>query len=157
MKAALMTHAVPVLKACLARLRSWEIAPIILARHARVAIGDEIAQALNSRMAVVLIGERPGLSSPDSLGIYITWAAVPGTPDARRNCISNIHASGLAPAVAAEKAVWLIREATRLRLSGTGLKEEFPGRSLLPAGTGKEIGDANRDGRPGAIGATAPD
>lgn len=124
--AALMAHAAPVLKACLDRLRGWKIAPVILARHARVALGDEIAQALGCRMTVVLIGERPGLSSPDSLGMYITWAAAPGTLDSQRNCISNIHAGGLAPVVAAEKAVWLIREAMRLRLTGTELKEDLP-------------------------------
>jgi len=124
--AALMSHAVQVLEACLSRLQGWETPCVVLARHGRVALGDEIAQALGCRMAVVLIGERPGLSSPDSLGIYLTWAPAPGTQDSQRNCISNIHASGLSPAVAAEKAVWLIREATRLRLTGTGLKEDFP-------------------------------
>lgn len=144
--AAVMAHAVPVVKACTEHLAGWKVAPLVLARHGRVALGDEIAQALRSQMAVVLIGERPGLSAPDSLGIYITWAAVPGTMDSQRNCISNVHASGLAPAVAAEKAVWLIREATRLRLTGTGLKEDFP--ALQKAGEAQSLPHERGDTEP---------
>ncbi|PKU22063.1 ethanolamine ammonia-lyase subunit EutC [Telmatospirillum siberiense] len=119
----------------LTRLKDWKVAPIVLARQARVALGDHVGERLGARMVAVLIGERPGLSVADSLGIYLTYAPRPGCRDAERNCISNIHADGLSPAQAAEKLVWLAREGMRRKLTGVGLKEETPSTSIA----GKEV------------------
>jgi len=105
--------------------------PVIVVRQGRVAIGDAIGEALGACAVVVLIGERPGLSSPDSLGLYLTWAPKIGRSDAERNCISNIRAEGLAVAAAAEKAIWLVREMRRLGLSGVALKDEQPESTLV--------------------------
>ena len=118
-------HAKSLLEAVVPRLQSlgWQLAPLVIAQQARVAIGDHIGQILNARLAVVLIGERPGLSSPDSLGVYLTWDPKPGRTDAERNCISNIRTEGLSYAAAAEKLVFLMTEARRLKLSGVMLKE----------------------------------
>lgn len=104
--------------------------PVIIARQARVALADEIAHAMGAEAAVILIGERPGLSSPDSLGAYLTWAPRPGRTDAERNCISNIRPEGLPIAAAAAKLLWLIGAMRHHRLSGVGLKDEQP---TLPA------------------------
>jgi ethanolamine ammonia-lyase small subunit len=123
---AIHRHAVPLLGALLPRLQEeeWRLAPIAVVRQARVAIGDEIARRLGARLAVVLIGERPGLTSPDSLGIYLTWDPHPGqTTDAQRNCISNIRPEGLPYALAAHKLHFLMRESRRRQLSGVSLKE----------------------------------
>jgi ethanolamine ammonia-lyase small subunit len=117
-------HAVPQLRACLARLQGLAVAPIVLAENARVALGDEIGALLDVSVCVVLIGERPGLSVADSLGIYLTWAPLPGRNDAERNCLSNIHADGLSYDAAATKLAWLVTEARRRKLSGVDLKEE---------------------------------
>jgi ethanolamine ammonia-lyase small subunit len=122
--AAVNAHAAPLLDACLALLPTWRIAPIVLAAEARVALGDEAARALDARLCVVLIGERPGLSVADSLGVYLTWSPGPGQRDADRNCISNIHGAGLTIAEAARKLVWLMAQAQRLGLTGVGLKED---------------------------------
>jgi ethanolamine ammonia-lyase small subunit len=99
------------------------VAPIVIAEQARVALGDEIGQALRARMTVMLIGERPGLSSCDSLGIYLTYAPRIGLTDAARNCISNVRAGGLDCRTAARRLFWLIEEAFRLGQSGVGLKD----------------------------------
>jgi ethanolamine ammonia-lyase small subunit len=115
-------HAVPLLHLLLRDL-DWGIPPVAIVEQGRVAIGDEIGQILGSRMTVVLIGERPGLSSPDSLGAYLTWQPRPGRTDAERNCVSNIRAEGLSYAVAAHKLLFLMNEARRLKLSGVRLKE----------------------------------
>jgi ethanolamine ammonia-lyase small subunit len=115
-------HAVPLLHPLLRDL-DWRIPPVAIVEQGRVAIGDEIGQILGSRMTVVLIGERPGLSSPDSLGAYLTWQPRPGRTDAERNCVSNIRAEGLSYAVAAHKLLFLMNEARRLKLSGVRLKE----------------------------------
>ena len=101
----------------------WKIAPVAIVEQGRVAIGDEIGESLGARMVVVLIGERPGLSSPDSLGAYLTWQPRPGRTDAERNCVSNIRAEGLSYAVAAHKLRFLMNESRRLKLSGVQLKE----------------------------------
>jgi ethanolamine ammonia-lyase small subunit len=128
---AITNHSVAVLKSCVERLSGWRIAPIILASQARVAIGDEIGARLGARLCAVLIGERPGLSVADSLGIYLTWNPKIGTPDSSRNCISNIHASGLSYNEAASKLAWLAQEASNRQLTGVALKEAAPVGSVL--------------------------
>jgi ethanolamine ammonia-lyase small subunit len=118
-------HAMPVLELILASLQ-WNIAPVTIVDQARVAIGDEIGELLGAKLSVVMIGERPGLSSPDSLGIYLTWQPRSGRTDAERNCISNIRAEGLSYEIAAHKLLFLMNESRRLKLSGVGLKERAP-------------------------------
>jgi ethanolamine ammonia-lyase small subunit len=122
---AVQRHAAPVFHACVERLPGWRIAPPVIATQARVALGDEIGARLGARLVAVLIGERPGLSVPDSLGIYLTFDPRPGRRDSERNCISNIHAAGgLKPELAAAKLAWLMREALTRKLTGTGLKDD---------------------------------
>ncbi|MBY5686167.1 ethanolamine ammonia-lyase subunit EutC [Rhizobium leguminosarum] len=120
-------HAVSLFKACMKRLGDFSVAPVILGEQARVAFGDEAAAAFGAEVAIVLIGERPGLSVPDSLGAYITFRPQSGRRDSERNCISNIHADGLGYEVAADKIVWIVREALRLQLTGVDLKENAEG------------------------------
>jgi len=124
--AAIERQAVPVVGALLPLLPGWSLAPLLLAEGARVALGDAAAAILDPTLVLVLIGERPGLSSPDSLGAYLTWRPRPGTVDAARNCISNIHAAGLAPDLAARRLAWLLTEARARRLTGGGLKDGAP-------------------------------
>jgi ethanolamine ammonia-lyase small subunit len=100
----------------------WRLAPVCVVEQGRVAIGDEIGAALGAQLAVVLIGERPGLSSPDSLGAYITWEPRPGRTDAERNCISNIRAEGLSYAQAAEQLKVMLNAARSRQLTGVRLK-----------------------------------
>jgi len=107
--------------------RGPRIGPLVVARQARVALGDEIGERLGASLVVVLIGERPGLSSPDSLGLYLTHAPRVGRVDAERNCISNVRTEGLAPARAAARLAWLIAESMRRGLSGVRLKEASAG------------------------------
>jgi ethanolamine ammonia-lyase small subunit len=122
---AVQRHAVPVLGALRALLpREWRIAPVVVARQARVALGDEIGARLRARLVLVLIGERPGLSSPDSLGAYLTFAPEIGRTDAERNCVSNIRPEGLAYSEAARKLAWLMQTALRIALTGVELKDE---------------------------------
>ncbi len=125
---AVMRHTPPLLEEIYMKLKEgWEIAPLTIVRQGRVAVGDEVAQRLGARMAVVLIGERPGLSSPDSLGIYLTWDPKAGvTTDAERNCISNIRTEGLSYALAAHKLHYLMTQARFRQLSGVPLKEDAP-------------------------------
>jgi ethanolamine ammonia-lyase small subunit len=117
-------HSAPLLEELMPRLDGWLLASICIVEQGRVAIGDEIGAALRACAAVVLIGERPGLSSPDSLGAYITWAPQPGRTDAERNCVSNIRAEGLGYPSAAAQIAAILTEARRLRLSGVALKSE---------------------------------
>lgn len=122
---AVQRHAVPLLLACSARLPvDWRIGPIVVATQARVALGDDIAARLGAKLCAVLIGERPGLSVADSLGVYLTWEPRVGRRDSERNCLSNIHPGGLGTEAAADKLVWLTREARARRLTGVGLKDE---------------------------------
>ncbi len=115
-------HAAPLLELVLAKL-DWHVAPVAIVEQGRVAVGDEIGELLGAKLSVVFIGERPGLSSPDSLGIYLTWQPRTGRTDAERNCISNIRAEGLSYQAAAEKLLFLMNESRRLKLSGVRLKE----------------------------------
>jgi ethanolamine ammonia-lyase small subunit len=116
-------HAPPLLQELLPRLEGWRLAPIVVVEQGRVAIGDEIGEDLGAQISVVLIGERPGLSSPDSLGAYITWGPRPGRTDAERNCISNIRAEGLSYAQAAAQLGFYLSEARRRQLTGVALKD----------------------------------
>jgi ethanolamine ammonia-lyase small subunit len=123
---AVQAHAAPVLAAVLPALRgeSGRIAPLVIVRHGRVAIGDAIATALGAQSVTVLIGERPGLSSPDSMGAYLTWQPGPQTTDADRNCISNIRPEGIGYADAGFKIVHLLRAMRARRVSGVQLKDD---------------------------------
>jgi ethanolamine ammonia-lyase small subunit len=117
-------HVSPLLNELLPALASWKLAPICIVEQGRVAIGDEIGSALAAQISLVLIGERPGLSSPDSLGAYITWDPRLGRTDAERNCISNIRVEGLSYPQAAAQLGFYLTEARRRQLTGVALKEE---------------------------------
>lgn len=117
-------HAVPLMKELMALLGVWRLAPVCAVEQGRVAVGDEIGEALRARIVVVLIGERPGLSSPDSLGTYITWEPRVGRTDAERNCVSNIRVEGLSYGAAAAQIAAIVSEARQRRLTGVGLKME---------------------------------
>ena len=122
---AVARHAVPLLAALRPRLPGVRLAPaVVIATQARVALADEIADLMGARLAVMLIGERPGLSSPDSLGVYLTHAPFTGRSDAERNCISNIRPEGLDYAAAAVRLAWLAGAALQRGLTGVGLKDE---------------------------------
>lgn len=129
---AVQRHAPAMLEAILARLdpQEWRIAPVALVEQGRVAISDEIGALLGAELAVILIGERPGLSSPDSLGIYLTYGPKIGNTDADRNCISNIHGNGLSYAEAAAVCAALVEGARRLGRSGVDLKDTSRGGAL---------------------------
>lgn len=125
-----------------------ETGHLVVAAGARVALGDEIGAILNARMVLVLIGERPGLSVPDSLGAYMTFAPKAGRLDAERNCVSNIHRAGLTYDEAAVKIAWLIREGLARRLTGVALKDESGERAAQRITAGPEQQNAsNRRGR----------
>ena len=123
---AVQRHAINVLAALEPAVvaQGWSVAPLCVVRQGRVAIGDEIGALLGARLAVVLIGERPGLSSPDSLGLYLTYQPAPGRTNAQRNCISNVRPEGLPYTQAAHKLLYLMRESLRRQLSGVELKED---------------------------------
>ena len=135
---AIHRNAAPFLREVLAALRAasgareqepsvretWSVAPVAVVEEGRVAIGDAIGEALRARVVVVLIGERPGLSSPDSLGAYLTWAPRRGRTDAERNCLSNIRPEALKYGNAAVRLIGLLREARRRELSGVALKDQ---------------------------------
>ena len=134
------TQAVPLLESLLPLLDGWRLAPLIVARFARVALQDEIGGILGAKISLMLLGERPGLGSADSLGAYFTFAPQIGRTDAERNCISNIRPGGLSPADAARKLHHLLNQSRQLSMSGVHLKDEIPNpdltmespRTLLP-------------------------
>ncbi|HZR35362.1 MAG TPA: ethanolamine ammonia-lyase subunit EutC [Nevskia sp.] len=132
---ALQRHAAPLLRALRPWLGGLSLAPLVIATRARVALADEVGERLGARVAVSLIGERPGLSSPDSLGAYLTYAPRVGRHDAERNCISNIRPQGLGYAEAAAQLAALLRAALAKGLSGVKLQFD-PARALdaPPAG-----------------------
>lgn len=119
-------NAASFLKALLPRLSDecLMVGPVVVAIHCPVALGDEIAETLGAELVVLLIGERRGLSSPDSMGIYMAWAPRVGRTDADRNCISNVRPEGMSYYAAANKLTYLIREARRRKLSGVQPKDE---------------------------------
>ena len=122
---AVARHAAPLLAALKAHLPpELRLAPIVIATQARVALADEVGELFDARLSVMLIGERPGLSSPDSLGIYVTHTPRRGRHDAERNCISNVRPEGLPFEAAAFKLAWLMREALKRGLTGVALKDE---------------------------------
>jgi ethanolamine ammonia-lyase small subunit len=124
---AIHAHAASLITALIDRLPDWSVAPIVLARQARVALGDAVGEALGVDLVVVLIGERPGLSAPDSLGAYLTWQPRIGRRDSERNCVSNIRPPhGLSYAAAADVIVRLLREARHQRMTGVDLKDGGP-------------------------------
>jgi ethanolamine ammonia-lyase small subunit len=116
-------HALRLMGAILPLISGWRVAPVCVVTQGRVAVGDAIGEALRAPLAVVLIGERPGLSSPDSLGVYITWEPRRGRKDAERNCISNIREEGLSYAAAAGRLHYYLQESSRLHMTGLGLKD----------------------------------
>ncbi|GJG89241.1 ethanolamine ammonia-lyase light chain [Gemmatimonadetes bacterium T265] len=111
---------------------AWRVAPVVVAEQARVALGDAIGAALGAQLVAVLLGERPGMSAPDSLGVYLTWDPRPGRTDAERNCVSNVRPEGLPYAAAAATVAWLAREARRRRQTGVALRA--PSAARLTAG-----------------------
>lgn len=110
--------------------QAWSLAPIIFATGSRVALGDQVAEALKSKMLIMLIGERPGLSSPDSLGIYYTYDAQTGSLDSKRNCISNIRPAGLSIQIATQRLMQLMINSKNLGYSGVNLKDEHEVQSV---------------------------
>jgi ethanolamine ammonia-lyase small subunit len=129
-------HAAPLLAELRARApERWGGAPTVVALQARVALGDAVGAVLGARLVAVLIGERPGLSSPDSLGVYLTFDPRPGRTDAERNCVSNVRPEGLPYAEAARRIDWLVREALARGGTGVGLKDESGG----DGGAGRQL------------------
>lgn len=132
--AAAERHAAPLLRELVPRLArdGWTLGPVLVAEQARVALGDEAGALLGARLVTVLIGERPGLSSPDSLGAYLTYRPAVGRKDSERNCVSNIRPAGLSYPAAADRLRFLLSEARRRRLTGVALKDA----PALPSGGG---------------------
>lgn len=120
---AIEQNTLPFLQALSSYINGWNLAPICFVKQGRVAIGDDVCERLNAKCVLVLVGERPGLSSPDSLGLYLTWGGKVGYTDAYRNCISNVRPAGLVYQEAARKAFYLLKEAQTLKLSGVKLKD----------------------------------
>lgn len=128
---ALHAHAPGLLEALLPRLAGWRLSPTVLVHGARVAVGDGVCRAVGAGAVLVLLGERPGLSAPESLGAYLTWAPGAGTTDADRNCVSNIRPTGLGYAEAAHRIAFLLGRMRVRGGSGVGLKDESSGKVLV--------------------------
>jgi ethanolamine ammonia-lyase small subunit len=133
---AIEENALPLLDAMLAKLDrgEWRIAPVTIVEQGRVAVGDEVGEVLHAGVVAILIGERPGLSSPDSMGVYLTYHPRVGTADAERNCISNIRREGMSCELAAHKLHYLMSEARRRKLTGVKLKDESEAPRAIAAG-----------------------
>jgi ethanolamine ammonia-lyase small subunit len=116
-------HAIPFLGLLLKDLKHWSIAPVILAEQGRVGLSDPIGEALKARISLILLGERPGLSAPASLGAYITYMPQSGNTDEKRNCVSNIQPAGLSYERAVAKISYLLHEMRSQQLSGVKLKD----------------------------------
>ena len=144
--AAVEAHAAATVAATLERLDDLTIGPIVLATQGRVALGDDVGAAMGARLVVVVLGERPGLTAADSLGIYLTFAPGPGRVDSERNCISNVHGDGTSPEAAAVKLAWLVRRSLALGLSGIELKEDAPSARLESPETSVSIASGARTG-----------
>ena len=147
---AVQRHALPLLQALRTALQAGpalRLAPIVVAQQARVALADEVGALWPAALVLVLLGERPGLSSPDSLGAYLTHAPHVGCHDAQRNCVSNIRPEGLPPAQAAQRLAWLVREALRRRTTGIALKDDSAAALL-----GQAEGEGEAEGAPPAAG-----
>jgi ethanolamine ammonia-lyase small subunit len=142
---AIEANAIPLLDAMLPKLaeESWHVAPIAIVEQGRVAVGDEVAELLHAQMVVILIGERPGLSAADSMGIYLTYQPKIGTSDARRNCISNVRPGGMGYADATDKLFYLMGEARSRKLSGVMLKDlvALPDQDLIEPGRNFLLGE----------------
>lgn len=138
---AIGSHAVPFLARVVPALRAegWSVAPLVVVSQGRVAVADEVGQLLRARLVVILIGERPGLSSPDSMGLYLTWMPRVGLTDASRNCISNVRPAGLTYDEAAAKLRYLLAEARGRQLTGVGLKDESPAGEALPGAASRNF------------------
>lgn len=120
-------HAVRLVALLAGQLKGWMLSPVVLAKYGRVALSDPIGQILDARIALILIGERPGLSSPDSLGAYLTYEPRAGNTDEKRNCVSNIRPEGLDYGPAAMKLTYLLHQMRIKQLSGVRLKDDSPG------------------------------
>jgi ethanolamine ammonia-lyase small subunit len=136
---AIAQNAAPFLAALHLQLaaEAWTLAPLTIVQQGRVAVGDEVGELLGAKIVIVLIGERPGLSAPDSMGIYLTWAPRVGLTDERRNCISNVRPAGLSYAQAAARLHYLLGQAQLRQLSGVALKDETTQDGALPGGGGQ--------------------
>ncbi|MGB0694483.1 MAG: ethanolamine ammonia-lyase subunit EutC [Rhodospirillaceae bacterium] len=138
---AVQSHATPLVTALLPGLKEAQLslAPVSVVEQGRVAVGDEIGALLQAKLVVLLVGERPGLSAPDSLGVYLTHAPRPGRTDAERNCLSNIRPEGLSYALAAYRLLALIQESLRRGVSGVALKDETD--AVVVEGANLEAGE----------------
>ena len=118
-------HAIKLIELFIPKLKIKKLAPVVIVKYGRVAISDEIGELLDARITLILIGERPGLSSPTSMGAYTTWNPKKGNTDEKRNCISNIQSDGLSYEFAAQKLAYLIHQMTSRQISGVALKDDF--------------------------------
>lgn len=143
---AIQNHALPVISRLVSLLsgdeeHQWNLAPIAIVKQGRVAVGDDVGECFNAKAVLVLIGERPGLTSPDSMGMYLTWGAKRGSKDSDRNCISNVRPQGLNYDDACQRAFYLLKEARRLQLSGVNLKD----RSAIDEESGGDLEDKHNN------------
>lgn len=143
---AIQNHAVPVISRLVSLMSAdddhqWNLAPITVVNQGRVAVGDDVGECFNAKAVLVLIGERPGLTSPDSMGMYLTWGAKRGSKDSDRNCISNVRPEGLNYDDACQRAFYLLKEARRLQLSGVNLKD----RSAIDEESGGNLEDKHNN------------